>query len=794
MKKPAARKEHAETAVAGTAAGESAKLVGDNVVFHASKGHGFAAEKANHLRDVLGGEQARHEGMDFRKYGADRVVNGAQIQTKYCRTGAACIAECFGGSQEFLYWTEHGTPMQIEVPSDKWEDAVKVMAERIKKGQVVLRKDGKVLAAVTDPREAASLVRRGHVSYDSAQAIARFGTIEGLVFDAANGIQLAGSAAGISAAVSYAAAIWNGEDGEKAIEAACHAGLKVGGVAWISSVTAAQLGRTGIEQALRPATQALVARMGSETTRWLAAGSGRDLAGSAANNYVGKLMRGNVVAAIATTVVMSTADLFRMFEGRISFAQLFKNVASTAAGVTGGMSGASAGAAQGAAWGSAIPGPGTLIGMVVGGLLGGLAGGTVASASARFVLDGLIEDDAKEMLQILQRVYAGMAQRYFLSAQEAQAVLASLQERDLPSALRDMYGADQREAFAEKLLQPLIDAQLGGRARITLPSDDALLAATERLLLSASGTDTAPVVVHNRERSLHMAIPRSWTLLEQIDTPMGFPSYALPGGSVRAYAVATPLSKLFNLDHLARHFHDAQQKAAATVAVSAIEEVVAGDLHGYRYRVDVREGSGQGRIKLTTVLQAAHYALVLHVLADSEASLDEHWTDLEAWIGSAGIATMGSAPSAHETVVTDDAGLVRMLLLPGWTPVPRRETDSSPAQVLRLESTLPVDVVVSVFEPDGERTLEEMAQFFTDAMATSLPGSMSSIRHRRINGRDATICHVRAEIDGNPWHCLQTILDFDDQIVMLQAQIYGDDPTRHLTQCEALAWRVFSAE
>jgi hypothetical protein len=122
--------------------------------------------------------------------------------------------------------------------------------------------------------------------------------------DAVNRIQAAGNAAGASAMVSYAVAIWNGEDAGKALEAACYTGLKVGGIAWLSSVATSQLGRSGIEQALRPATKALVARMGPDAARWLAVGTGKDLAGAAAKNYMSKLMRGNIVAATATGSVV----------------------------------------------------------------------------------------------------------------------------------------------------------------------------------------------------------------------------------------------------------------------------------------------------------------------------------------------------------------------------------------------------------------------------------------------------------------------------------------------------------
>ncbi len=123
--------------VSGTAAGVvgSAENYADNVVLGASRGHGFAAEKANHLFDVFSGKDAQIVGGNNAKNGADRLVDGINIQTKYCKTGSKCVGECFENS-EFRYWNPDGTPMQIEVPSDKYDSAVQALEEKIKRGQV----------------------------------------------------------------------------------------------------------------------------------------------------------------------------------------------------------------------------------------------------------------------------------------------------------------------------------------------------------------------------------------------------------------------------------------------------------------------------------------------------------------------------------------------------------------------------------------------------------------------------------------------------------------------------------
>ncbi|MBC7675419.1 MAG: hypothetical protein H7173_05080 [Rhodoferax sp.] len=102
----------------------------DNVILQAERGHGFAAEKANHMYDKFSGKDAKIVGGGNAKNGADRIVNGVQIQTKYCASGSKCISDCFDDTGNFRYQNPNGTPMHIEVPSDKYDDAVKAMSVR----------------------------------------------------------------------------------------------------------------------------------------------------------------------------------------------------------------------------------------------------------------------------------------------------------------------------------------------------------------------------------------------------------------------------------------------------------------------------------------------------------------------------------------------------------------------------------------------------------------------------------------------------------------------------------------
>jgi hypothetical protein len=285
---------------------------------------------------------------------------------------------------------------------------------------------------------------------------------------------------GISAAISFAVQLWNGEEWEIALKSSCYNGLQVGGIAWVSSVVSAQVGRTGVEQSLRGTTDWVAQQMGAKTAAWLANGlrSGPNIYGAAAMNHVSKLLRGNIVTGVVTTVVLSSADFVQLFNGRISGAQVFKNVTKTAASVAGGTGGWMGGAAAGAVAGSVIPIIGTAAGGIIGGILGSIAVGSAASAAASGVLDNFIEDDARTMLGIVEEAFGELAVDYLLTSDEAKTVIEQFRSLDLANVLADMYASSDRPAFARDRLEPLIESEVCKRKIIQLPSDGDVLKTT----------------------------------------------------------------------------------------------------------------------------------------------------------------------------------------------------------------------------------------------------------------------------------------------------------------------------
>ncbi|CAH2716779.1 hypothetical protein BACCIP111895_03967 [Neobacillus rhizosphaerae] len=439
--------------------------------FNTPRGHGFAAENANFLYDKMTGKKVQPLGDDLDpltgkiiKNGADRSVNGVKIQTKYCTSGSICISECFENG-EFRYLNPDGSPMQIEVPSDKYDAAIQAMENRIKNGQV---------PGVTDPKEAKNIVRKGHFTYQQAKNIAKAGTVESITFDAVNGAIIAANAFGISATLTFATSIWNGDDFDVALKAATYSGLKVGGTTFVTAILSSQLSKAGLNSLLVGSSEALVSIIGPKASAMLvnAFRSGTNIYGAAAMKSAAKMLRGNAITGAVSIVVLSSVDVVNIFRGRISGAQLFKNIANTASTVAGGTAGWVGGATAGAAVGSVVPFIGTAVGGVIGGLLGSIAGGSVAGKVSNKVLNEFIEDDAEEMVRIIEKGFTQMAEDYLLNQSEAENIIDHLKDDLTGSTLKDMYSSSDREEYGQNLLINHVESEVQKRKKVSLPSQD----------------------------------------------------------------------------------------------------------------------------------------------------------------------------------------------------------------------------------------------------------------------------------------------------------------------------------
>ena len=439
--------------------------------------HGFAAEDANNLNDILRGKIAEVIGTSNELNGPDRFVDGKFVQSKYYRSASETVAAAFDSSSgDFRYGCQ-----VLEVPKDQWEDCVKLMRKRIEQGKV---------PGIKNPAKAEKIVRRGSVTHEQAKNIARSGNIDSLVFDAKTQIVTSISVFPISFAVTFAHSRWRGESIKDATIAALGCAGLSGSTMILAGVVSAQLLRTGIgafgATSVRNGVQSISRTpAGREVARRIATVSlGKPVAGAAAVNHVSRLLRTNVITAAVAAVVTSTPDFYRaVFKRSISWQQFAKNTAINATGVATGAAGWIGGAAGGAAIGSAFPGPGTVAGGLIGGIVGSLGAGIGGTTAAKFLADKFVEDDSERLIAVLQDEIAQLASKYMLTEDELEHVITKIDRTINPKWLCRMFKQKDQSIFLRVEFEHLFKAIVRKRPKVSLPSVEQLESAIEDMRL-----------------------------------------------------------------------------------------------------------------------------------------------------------------------------------------------------------------------------------------------------------------------------------------------------------------------
>jgi len=427
--------------------------------FNGRQGHGYAAEQGNNLYDTINGRNAEILGDDNAKNGPDRIVDGQLIQTKYCQNANASVNSGFKDGK-YRYLDSNGNPMQLEVPSDQYEEAIRIMEEKIRKGQV---------PGCKNPKDASKIIRKGNITLKQAVNIAKAGTIDSLIFDAAHGAVIGLSAAGISSTIILARALWNGEDLDTAIDMAMYSGIQAGGITFVTSVITSQVTKTGVSNLLIKPSNELVKLLPSTVRKQLLAAirDGAPIYGAAASKNLAKLLRGNFITQVITVLVLSSNDIWHYTQGKISGKQLFKEITTLVSGLVGG----------GVVGALLVPlGP-------VGIFIGGIIGTGLSSEAMRRLLNQFIEDDAVQLIKIVNSRLAILANEYLLSKSELDLVVEVLRGCLIYSKLLEMYASKDRRLFADALIEKCITSVIIWRANIFIPDQVSLTKSITRVLM-----------------------------------------------------------------------------------------------------------------------------------------------------------------------------------------------------------------------------------------------------------------------------------------------------------------------
>lgn len=416
----------------------------------------------NVKKSLLFSKQGKYIGQ--LKTSIKSLQNKVAVQSKYCSTGAKCISECFHNGK-FLYFNSDGTPMQIEVPADKYQEAIKSMELRIQVGEV---------KGISNPKSAKQLVRKGKYTYRQVKNLAKSGMVDNLILDVKSGMITSAMPFGISSLITFGICVWNGDTMEQALKQGLRSGISVGGLTFLSSVIANQITRTSVNKMLLSGSEAMIARLGPKATTFLVNTfhTGKNLYGAAAMKSAAKMLRNNIITGTISVVLLSSGDLIDIFRGRISVAQLLKNMINTATTIVGGTAGWALGANLGIELDLLLPDVGFVVGSFFCGLVGSFAGGSVAGKISGTILDNFIEDDVKKMLSILEEEFTQLAIDYLLNREESERVVDQLAEKLNIKLLKDMYANVNPREYARQLLVELVEQEIAKRQKIAMPTED----------------------------------------------------------------------------------------------------------------------------------------------------------------------------------------------------------------------------------------------------------------------------------------------------------------------------------
>ena len=459
-------------------------------------GHGQMAEEVLTIIDKIKGRTARVIGRTNAKNGADRLVNGVELQTKFYATGSGCVESCFDKQTGlFRYINNKGKPMVIEVPKDKYFDALISLKKKIA--------DGKV-PGITNPNRAKDIVKQGELTYNQALNFCKAGTIESLTYDMYTGAINCIFPLGISFLTTYYFALKETGNHHYSMQAALKSGLQVFGMAYISHILVSQVARTDITKQLIPMSEYLVEKLGTKATKNIV-NSIRSISrkvpisGAAASKQLAKILRSNLIASVLSFVVFSVPDTFSVFKKYISKSQWVKNMLSLVGSIVAGgggmvagtiigtkigaLIGAKAGGTAGAAVGTFVkPGSGTVAGVAVGsvaGTIGGAVGGAVAGTGTGILIktigNKLVEDDSLIMQRMYISIVINMVYDYMLDETEQKLLssqLDTIDKNEFKKYSKQLFASNEQEKMIINFTKQYFDNVVSKREKIPEPSSD----------------------------------------------------------------------------------------------------------------------------------------------------------------------------------------------------------------------------------------------------------------------------------------------------------------------------------
>ena len=316
-------------------------------------------------------------------------------------------------------------------------------------------------------------IKKGAFTYMQVCRIAETGNIHQLKISEEGRIYFTDESISMSTAISFAQSKWNGATREEAIENAVLTGLTIIGEAFAEDVITMQIKHANVaehinlDKSLKDAIQKssaknIIKKMTTKATK---------KASAIVAKKTGILRNENIVTGAVVTRVMSSVDIASAIREKMSPQQLLGHITKTVVSVASSVIGIIVG------WGigfNFVNASMSLI-SVIGGIIGLIIGSVIASKIAKKISVFFIKEDAIEMLDIFNAVFALEAEIFLLNEQElSQAINDFKAVYTMDEEMRKMYVAHDRGMYAKVLIENELSRILKLRMYLQIPTNEEL--------------------------------------------------------------------------------------------------------------------------------------------------------------------------------------------------------------------------------------------------------------------------------------------------------------------------------
>lgn len=245
----------------------------------------------------------------FSEFDEEKEKYFNKVPGKYFANVHEVINDAFDEGQ-FRYWDSKGCLMQIEVPFDQYTQAIELMSERIKNGDI---------PSIDNIDFAKKIIAKGFFSYDQVFHLAVNGNIDLIKYNEVEETISAKQNISISLAVAYVISRWYGTDKEKALLNTAYLGLKADGFNFVKDLLSAEIRQLGLSTNLFSDSKLAFSLLeDADSVKVL-----KEILGLSSLSPRGMELRCQIMKKVPSVDYIDIDDVAILFKGRISAAILY---------------------------------------------------------------------------------------------------------------------------------------------------------------------------------------------------------------------------------------------------------------------------------------------------------------------------------------------------------------------------------------------------------------------------------------------------------------------------------------